>query len=174
MRSFLTAAILAALLASASAAAADVPSYIGRRVSTAQDTEAINKVIDDFKAALKAKDVRLLSSLMLNSNILFAAPMPPEMIKRIREKSDPNFDGLPPGGFREFARFVGEAKDPIEEKFYNVKITQDDNVAWVMFDYEFLQNNKSTNHGVETWQMMKNADGQWKIASVVWTMHPSK
>jgi hypothetical protein len=40
-----------------------------------------------------------------------------------------------------------------------------------MFDYEFVEDNRTGNYGVETWQMMKNADGQWKIASVFWSTH---
>jgi len=43
-------------------------------------------------------------------------------------------------------------------KFYNVKITQDGNVAWVMFDYEFVREGKTQNYGIETWQMMKVGD----------------
>jgi hypothetical protein len=79
------------------------------------------------------------------------------------------------GGYAEFARFIGSSKGAVEEKFYNVKITQDGNVAWVMFDYEFLVDGKAQNYGVETWQMMKVADDKWKIASVMWTMnHPPK
>ncbi len=57
----------------------------------------------------------------------------------------------------------------VEERFYNVRITQDDNTAVVMFDFDFRINDKITNHGLETWQMMKNKDGDWKIASVFWS-----
>jgi alkyl sulfatase BDS1-like metallo-beta-lactamase superfamily hydrolase len=71
------------------------------------------------------------------------------------------------GGYAEFGRFIGSSKGAVEEKFYNVKITQDGNVAWVMFDYEFLVDGKAQNYGVETWQMMKIADDKWKIASVM-------
>jgi hypothetical protein len=63
---------------------------------------------------------------------------------------------------------VGGAKKPIQEKFYNVKITQDGHVAWVVFDFEFLNDNVVSNYGVEAWQMYKT-DGKWKILSVVWT-----
>jgi hypothetical protein len=80
---------------------------------------------------------------------------------------------LQAGGYAEFARFIETSKGAIEEKFYNVKITQDTNVAWVMFDYEFLIDGKAQNYGVETWQMMKVTGDKWKIASVMWTMnHP--
>jgi ketosteroid isomerase-like protein len=174
MHSILKAALFATILACCGASATEVPSYIGRRVSTPEDAQAIRKVVEDFQFAIKTKDARQLSSLMLSSNMLFRSPARPETIKNVREKIDRNFDGIPEGGFRDFLNFVANEKRPVEERFYNVQITQDDNVAWVMFDYDFLLDNKATNHGVENWQLMKNAEGQWKIVSVVWTMHAPK
>lgn len=159
-------------LSSATASATDiVPSYIGKHISTPQDTRAINKVIEDFQTAIKTKDRKLLSTLVLNSNILFDSPMSPEDITYVRDNHDTTFDGLRAGGYGEFARVIGMSKESIEEKFYDVKITQDGNVAWVMFDYEFVRDGKTQNYGIETWQMMKVAGDNWKIASVMWTMN---
>ena len=173
MRRIVTGLALASALAySVAAMAADSPpAYIGTHTSTQQDTAAINKVIEDFGAAIKSRDSKLLSTLVLHSNILFDAPMAPDGIAMMRNKVDVNFDGIRAGGYADFARFIGSTKDQVEEKFYNVKITQDKNVAWVMFDYEFVVNGKTQNYGVETWQMMKAADEKWKIASVIWTMN---
>lgn len=145
------------------------PAYIGKHVSTAADTAAIRQVISDFQTAIRTHDVKLLSTLVLHSNILFDSPETPAVIAKVRDKFDASYDGLRSGGFHAFSRFIGQSKDALEEKFYDVKITQDNNVAWVMFDYEFVMNGKSTNYGVETWQMMQNAEGKWKIASVMWT-----
>lgn len=175
MRRILSAFAVASILLCGAAAAANVPAYIGKHVTTAQDTQAINKVIEDFQVALKTKDSKLLSTLVLNSNILFDAPYNAEDITMVRGTYDVNFDGLGTGGYAEFSRFLRTAKEPIEEKFYNVKITQDGHVAWVMFDYEFVRAGKTQNYGVETWQMVKALDNKWKIASVLWTMnHPPK
>ncbi|NRR34356.1 hypothetical protein HSX11_29720 [Oxalobacteraceae bacterium] len=170
----LTLALLATsiFLSSATASATDTaPAYIGKHISTPQDTRAINKVIEDFQIAIKTKDRKLLSTLVLNSNILFDSPMNPEDIAYVRNTHDTSFDGLRAGGYGEFARVIGMSKESIEEKFYNVKITQDGNVAWVMFDYEFIRDGKTQNYGIETWQMMKVVGDNWKIASVMWTMN---
>lgn len=148
-----------------------MPSYIGRHGSSSDDTRAIEKVVEDFRSAIKTRNPRLLSTLVLNSAILFDTPTPPDAIAMVREKSDVTFNGIRSSGYRDFATFLGTTKSEIEEKFYNVKITQDNNVAWVMFDYEFLINGKAQNYGVETWQMMKVPEGGWKIVSVVWTMN---
>lgn len=169
------AALFASMLLLASlcgAAQADgMPSYIGRHGSSSEDTRAIEKVVEDFRSAIKTRNPRLLSTLVLNSAILFDTPTPPDAIAKVRETSDVTFNGIRSSGYRDFATFLGTTKNEIEEKFYNVKITQDNNVAWVMFDYEFLINGKAQNYGVETWQMMKVPEGGWKIVSVVWTMN---
>jgi hypothetical protein len=171
MRRLAIASVLSSLLLCGVAAAADAPAYVGRYTSTPQDMQAINKVIDDFKLGIKTKNTKLLSSQLLNSNILFDAPGSPKDIAFAHEKYDTTYDGLRAGGYAEFARFIETSKGAIEEKFYNVKITQDTNVAWVMFDYEFLVDGKAQNYGVEAWQMMKVAEGRWKIASVMWTLN---
>jgi ketosteroid isomerase-like protein len=170
VRRILSACIIASTLV-CGAAAAEVPAYIGKYVTSPQDTTAINKVIDDFQAAIKTKDRKLLSTLVLDSNILFDAPMSPEDVAYVRDKHDVTFNGMRAGGYNDFVRFIGMEKGAFEEKFYNVKITQDGHVAWVMFDYEFIKDGKTQNYGVETWQMMKAADSKWKIASVMWTMN---
>ena len=69
------------------------------------------------------------------------------------------------------AQLLGSSKETLEEKVYNVNVTQDGPVAWVMFDYQFLRAGTVSNHGVETWQMFKPDGKTWKILSVVWSSH---
>jgi ketosteroid isomerase-like protein len=143
--------------------------HAARRVSTPEDLKAINDVTIEFQNAMIAKDTKRLSMLMLNSAILFTTPASPEFVKRTREKHDVNFDGLSAGGYPDFAGFVGDPKTSGRENFYNVSITQDGHLAWVIFDFDFIEAGKTINHGVEAWQMLKTADGKWKIFSVVWS-----
>lgn len=149
--------------------AAAVPAYIGRHTATPEDQREIRQVVADFQKALKTKDIRLLTSLMLHSDIEWVSPPAPEHIRKMREMLDPTANGMRAGGFRDFVRFIRESKVPVEERFYNLKITQDKHVAWVMFDYEFVEDGKVWNYGIETWQMLKNAEGKWKIGSVWWS-----
>ncbi|MGZ5196206.1 MAG: YybH family protein [Ramlibacter sp.] len=171
MRKIIHAMLLGAAVMTANAVFAAQPSYIGKPVSRPEDTRAIEKVIADFQLAIKTKDVKLLSSLMVSENPLWASPPPPEQMRELRQKLGPDFNGIRANAFSGFCRFIAESKVPLEERFYNVRITQDENVAWVMFDYEFVEDNRPNNYGVETWQMMKSADGAWKIASVFWSVH---
>ena len=165
----LRAALLSAALICSPVFAGDMPSHVGRYESTPEDIAAINKVVQDFQTALKAKDVKLLSSLMLNSSILWASPPSPERIATVRETVDVNFDGVSPMGYPGFAEFIATEKQVVEERFYNVRITQDRHVAFVLFDFDFRIGDKVINHGLEAWQMLKATDGKWKIVSVYWS-----
>ncbi len=169
MRRLIQASLFVTALACGAAFGAELPAHLAKHVTTPEDTKAITKVTEDFRSALINKDVKLLSSLMLNSSILFESPARPNTIKMVNEKFDVNFNGLNSGGLQNFSQFIAGSKDPVEEKFYNIQITQDDNVAWVMFDFEFIESGKIENHGIEVWQMMKTVDGKWKIASVFWS-----
>jgi hypothetical protein len=158
------------LLLATTAAAAD-PAYIGHYQGTPQDVAAIKQLTQDFHDALVAKNARQLSTLVFNSNILFVSPASPEKVKAINDKQDVSFDGVAPGGFARFAEFVGSTPGAIEERFYNMKITQDGHLAWVSFDFEFLLDGKVTNYGLETWVVLKNQGDKWTILSNIWSSH---
>lgn len=98
MRRFLSVCAVASILLSGAESAANVPAYIGQHVSTAQDTKAINKIIDDFQTAIKNKDRKLLSTLVLNSSILFDSPLSPEDIAWVNDKHDVTYTGIRAGG----------------------------------------------------------------------------
>lgn len=152
-------------------ASAQVPSHVGRHESSPNDTEAILQLTRDFQAALIGKDAKKLSALLLNSSILFSSPASPALVRKRREAGQAAFNGVDPAGASAFLDFVATSAEAIEEKFYNIKITQDGHLAWVMFDFDFLEAGKVENHGLEVWQLVKTGDGTWKILSVVWSSH---
>lgn len=143
------------------------PPHSGYRETSREEVRGIERVVRDFQVAIRTKNTKLLSSLLLDSNIVFASPVPPDRAQKARETVDVNFTGLPSGGFGQFASFIQQSK-AVEEKFYNVKITQDANLAVVVFDFEFVEDGAIKNRGMEVWQLMKTTAG-WKIFSVVWT-----
>ena len=156
-----------AFFAAPLAANASSPAHVSKRISTPSDTQAIEQVIEDFRLAIINKDGKKLSGLVLHSRIPFTSPGDQSVVDRIRER-DVNFDGVSVGGFGSFSNFISTTPDKIEEKFYNVQITQDGPLAFVLFDFEFLANDKITNRGIEHWQLRKT-DGKWKIFSVIWS-----
>lgn len=164
--------LLAALGAALSiTASAQVPGHVGRYESSPNDTEAILQLTKDFQAALVGKDAKKLSALLLNPSILFSSPASPASVRKRREQGQVAFDGVDPTGAAAFVDFVATSAEPIEEKFYNIKVTQDGHLAWVMFDFDFLEAGKVENHGLEVWQLLKTGDATWKILSVVWSSH---
>jgi len=156
--------IIASLLYCATAA-------IAAPANKPEEIKAITQIAEDFQSALKTKNHKQLASLMLNPNILFTSPASDEYVRRAREESDPNTDGVRAGGFHEFAGYLKREKRAVEERFHNVKITQDTDLAWMQFDYEFVLDGKVQNDGVEAWQLVKR-DGRWKIYSVTWSFNP--
>lgn len=157
--------------AHAQAPGTPAPAYLGRYITTPADVQAIEQVTQDFRAALITKDAKKLSALLLNNRILFTSPASPAGVRKRRDTVDANADGVAYGGAQDFMNFIAGSKAPVEERFYNIRITQDGHVAWVLFDFDFLENGKVENHGIEVWQMLKTADERWKILSVVWTSH---
>ena len=161
--------VLAATAIAAVPASAQTPSYIGKRESTAADVQAIERVTLDFQAALKARNAKALSSLLLSDRILFVSPRSPTNVRKQRE-TNVHADGVWSDA-QDFIRFVATSKVPVEERFYNVKIVQDGHVAWVTFDFDFLEDGRVENYGVETWQLVKDVEERWKVLSVVWSSH---
>ena len=164
-------AVLGAALAIT--ASAQDSGHIGRYESSPNDTAAILQVTKDFQAALVDKDAKKLSALLLNSRVLFSSPASPASVRRRTDEGKAAFDGVDPAGASAFLDFVAKSAESIEEKFYNIRVTQDGHLAWVMFDFEFLQAGKVENHGLEVWQLVKTGDATWKILSVVWSSHGS-
>jgi hypothetical protein len=171
MNRLISASALTVALLFAIAAFAENPVYIGRHQSNPEDVNAIMQLTKDFRAALMNKNVKQMSTLMFSANILFASPASAATVKMIKDKEDVNFDGVPSGGYGRFAQFVGSTKGSIDERFYNIQITQDGHLAWVIFDFEFVQDSKVARYGVEAWQVVKNTGDKWKILSVVWSSH---
>lgn len=161
----------AALLMCTTVTAVESPAYLSRYETTPQDVNAIMQLTEDFRAALAAKDAKKMSTLMLNSDILMASPLGPEAVKKIQDTRDVNFDGVFNGGFHQLAQLLSDSREPLEEKFYDIQITQDGPVAWVTFNFEFMQGSKVANHGREVWQTIKTSDNKWKIFTVVWSSH---
>jgi hypothetical protein len=146
------------------------PAYVGQRDSSPQELQAITRLTEDFQAAIAAKNSRALSALMFSANIVFVSPATDAVAQRVRDSNDVTFDGIGGPGLGGFLRFIATSPQSLQEKFYNVHIVQDGNVASVDFDYDFLIDGRSENHGLESWQLYKT-EGSWKILSVLWSTH---
>jgi len=159
MRAFLPAVLIAACLA-APVQAADNP-------HTA-DVAAINKVVDQFKAAIIARDGKTLGSLFLQDHDSWLTVADDKTWAEVKSRH-PEARKVFAGSRRQFVEFVQASQKPVEERFYNVRIDTNGAVGSVWFDFDFLEDGKVTNRGSETWQMVRDEDG-WKIGAMLYSM----
>lgn len=174
MRVLLSYIVLAACLAGP-AHAADRPAADTRtpKVATkvganaAADVAAIHAVVEQFKAAIIARDGKALGKLFLQShNSWLSVASEAEWAKA--KARNPQAPKVFPSSWKEFADFVQTADKPVEERFYNVRIDTNGTVASVWFDFDFLIDGKVNNRGSESWQMVRAEDG-WKISSMLYS-----
>jgi SnoaL-like domain len=135
----------------------------------AADSRAeIRRVVNAFQAAIVAHDGAALTAMFLPEHGAWLSLMDDDSYRQVKARHA----GLPriqADDFRKFCDFVSKADKPIEEKFSNVRVEANDTVGVVYFDYVFLVDGKPTNHGDETWQLVK-ADGRWKISSMLYSV----
>jgi hypothetical protein len=137
--------------------------------SNPEDIKKIRGVVEDFRQDIIRKDGPALTKLVLNPNVLFHHINGQDEIDSARKK-DAQFDGIGPSQLDGFAQFLASTKDKVEERFQNIEIRQDGPLGLVTANYDFVENDKVTNSGIEHWQVCK-IDGQWKILSVTWTSY---
>lgn len=161
--------LLASLAAAALAASAPVPAApVPAPAATAEnDRAAIDALIEAFRAAIIRKDGRALSELLVDPLIPFIQIDGQDGIDR-RRTYNARYQGFDTPGFPGFARSITEAKGAVEERFYNIAVRTDGPMGLVTFDYEFLEDGKVQNLGLEHW-VLRKVDGRWKILVVTWT-----
>lgn len=126
----------------------------------------IQAVVGQFQAALKTHDAKTLAALF-TPECSWVEALGAESLVKVRTKkpdAGPYHTSTP----AKFVEFVGSSKQPLEERFHDVRIETDGTVGIVYFDFEFLLEGKVQNRGAETWQMVRTADG-WKIAAMLYS-----
>jgi|SRR5579859_5410153 len=162
-------AVFVALLICALASDAPAQGQEPKFNSNPEDIAKIRSVLEEFRQDIIHKDGYAITKLILNPNVLFHHANTQEEIDGAR-KQNAQFDGVGPSQLDGFVKFLATSKDKLEEKFYNIEIRQDGPLGLATFNYDFVENDKITNSGVEHWQVCK-IDGQWKILSITWTSY---
>ena len=149
------------------------PAFAQTEVKAAETpTQQIEAVVEAFRTAIIDKDKERFVKLFLHENITWQDVTSDANLQRIREKrpeaAKVRFD--PKDNYLSFIDGIVSDKEKSEEKFRNVKIDTDGDIASVYFDYTFNQDGRETNHGEEAWHLVKTDDG-WKIVSVIWSMN---
>ena len=135
----------------------------------AQSRAQIQQLVERFKTAIKAHDGDGMAALFLPGGS-WHQTLDDASWAKVKLK-EPNARQVMPGDYQKFSQFVGKASKPIEETFDNVRIETDGTIGTVYFDYVFLESGKPTNHGAETWQLVRMPDG-WKISAMLYSVIP--
>ncbi|AMP06819.1 YybH family protein [Collimonas pratensis] len=161
-RNFLAAAVL--LLATASLAAQEAPSFLSQHHSSPEDRQAIERVLAAYTSSLNSGDEKSFAALLLDEQIPFMATY----------SLDSRSTGNKPLDTRRYADFrqaVFASGKHFEQRFYNVRIEQDGELAQASLDFVTKEaNSQKGSYGWKTLQLLK-VNGAWKIASELYTAY---
>lgn len=140
----------------------------------AQDPFSLQAVIESFRTAIIRKDKPAFMALFFSNK--------PELVTWQAVVDDPSLRWIqktkpqalkaryrPDNNFVAFIDGIVSDKTAAEEKFSNIQIDTDGEVASISFDYVYLSDRHATNSGREKWLLVRTEQG-WKITSVVYTI----
>lgn len=136
------------------------------------DEAAIRDVVERFRTTIIARDKAGFLALFLPGTVAWESAIGDESLRRLREKQ-PQAQKVKPDPKHNPVSFIDSIvtdPEPSEEKFRNLRIDGDGDVASVVFDYSFHSGPRETNHGVEAWHLVRTEQG-WRIVSVIWSMN---
>ncbi|MBB6130613.1 Cif family virulence factor [Mucilaginibacter lappiensis] len=134
------------------------------------DRNEITEVINNYGKYVIEKDSTAFYSLFNDGPVTWCAALKERSQAREFEKN-----GIKSarrsyfaGSYKAFMRSLFRYKST-EDKFDNIRITEDGTVASVSMDYSFWADNKMTNWGGKYLTLIKR-DGKWKITSVIYSL----
>jgi hypothetical protein len=142
--------------------------------SAAEEHARIEQVVATFRTSLINKDKSSFLKLFYSESIPWIGVTTDKSLARENaSKPDPKMPDVKKlytsGNPKFFIENIAKNPARIEEKFDNVRIESDGDVAQVWFDYSFNKDGYMSNWGKESWHMVRTEDG-WKISSVIWSM----
>lgn len=142
--------------------AAEVP--VDARASARAE---VQQLVEKFRHAIHMKDGEAMRGMFLSGGSGFRV-LDRTSLAAVRAKN-PEARQFNPWSYEEFAKSLGTNPAALEETFDNVRIETDATVGMVWFDYRFIKDGKQSNHGVETWQVVRESDG-WKISAMLFSV----
>jgi hypothetical protein len=127
----------------------------------------VQQLVERFRHALLVKDGEAMRGMFLPGGSGFRV-LDRTSLAAVRAKN-PEAGQFKPFSYEEFAKFLGTSPATLEETVDNVRIETDGTVGMVWFDYRFIADGKQSNHGVETWQVVRESDG-WKISAMLFSV----
>ncbi|WP_086933900.1 hypothetical protein [Agarilytica rhodophyticola] len=124
-------------------------------------------IIASFKQAIAGKDKEKFLSLFVEEEVSWIGVISDQTRQQLIEKNK-KFEQQPKVIHSTPENFIDDiVKNPasLRETFDNVEIVRDNDVASVVFDYVFYQNDTKRNWGQESWLLINTTKG-WKIHAV--------
>jgi ketosteroid isomerase-like protein len=145
-----------------------------RDAGSSDDIAAIKQVVEDFRAAILAKDRAAYMKLFFSDKpdaIGWQAVVDDAALAAIRRERPQAIKArpMPSNNFVALIDSVIASQGVEEERIRNVSVDTDGEIASAGFDYAYVSDGKVTNVGREMWQLVRTEQG-WKIFSVVYTI----
>jgi hypothetical protein len=155
MKRFAWLVVLASIVLAAGGAMAESPAP-----KQADEEKAVLAAMDRFMIAISTGDVEGLKTIFAPEAMTFRALKkkdgPPEVVARPQAYwSDP-------------ARFEGRT---LHERYWSPTVLLRDPIAVVWAPYEFKIDGKTSHCGIDVFDFVK-LDGEWRVASSMWTVEP--
>jgi hypothetical protein len=115
------------------------------------------------------KDSATFCSLFALDSVSFYGVNSPDTYQTFLKKY-PKAQLIQKDNYRNFIRWVASSNKKAEEKFSNINIWSDNTIATLSFNYSFWLDDKETNWGIETWQLLFNGK-DWKIMSALFSIN---
>ena len=131
------------------------------------DKADLKEVIKTFMTCLVKKDSVKFYNLFGADPVVWVGVFK-DKTQQDRQNKDSTKKNYFVSNYKSFYRSISDLGTD-EEKFYNIKIDNDESIATVSFDYSFWENDKKINWGKESWHLVKINDS-WKITSVIFSM----
>ena len=133
------------------------------------DRAQLEQVVETFRLSLINKDKASFMKLLFSETIPWIGVVKDRSMTMIEDEGG-KVNKITPGASPvKFIDSIVSDKVAVEEKFDNVRIDSDGDIAQVYFDYSFNRGDYRSNWGQEAWQLVRTTQG-WKINSVIWSM----
>ncbi len=133
------------------------------------DRQQLEQVVETFRLSLINKDKASFMRLLYSESIPWIGMVKDKSMNMIEDRGDKVSKITPGASAVKFIDSIVSDTEAIEEKFDNVRIDSDGDIAQVYFDYNFNRGEYRSNWGQEAWQLVRTTQG-WKINSVIWSM----
>lgn len=135
----------------------------------------INFVVDEFRQSILLADKERFMRLFLNDKVIWQKVYSPEALveERLKDANRQRVTFDPASTHQAFIDKIVKNGGVVEEKFHNLAIETDGNIASVVFEFDFFANKKKINFGKEAWHLVNTGQG-WRIVSVIYSINSLK